>query len=197
MTVVAAGLILAAGAGTRFGPEPKLLARLDHRPVLQHVVDAMEAVGELDPIVVVLGAHSDTLQARVRLSRARSIVCQEWAAGLSASLRCGVAALPGAERVLIALGDIPGLQPAVIRRLLGSEPGARACYHGVPGHPVLLGQAELARLDELCGDVGARELLDGAPMIECGDLSSGLDVDTHADLERLSTARPSNSEPRQ
>lgn len=186
MTAAAAGLILAAGAGTRFGPEPKLLARLDHRPVLQHVVDAMEAVAELDPIVVVLGAHRDRVRAGVHFGRSRAIVCQEWAAGLSASLRCGVAALPAAERVLIALGDGPGLQPAAIRRLLGSEPGARACYHGVPGHPVLLGLEQLAQLDELRGDVGARELLVGAAMVECGDLGSGVDVDTPGDLERLS-----------
>ena len=189
MTAVAAGLILAAGAGTRFGKEPKLLVQLDDRPVLQHVVDALEAVSELDPIVVVLGAHGDRLQAGVRFSRARAIICHEWATGLSASLRCGVAALPGAERVLVALGDAPGLQPAVVRRLLASAPGARACYRGVPGHPVLLGPKQLMRLNELRGDVGARDLLVGAPQIECGDLWSGADVDTHADLDRLSSTR--------
>jgi CTP:molybdopterin cytidylyltransferase MocA len=60
----------------------------------------------------------------------------------------------------------------------------------VPGHPVLLGPAQLARLGELRGDVGARELLVDARMIECGDLWSGADVDSLADLERLSSTRP-------
>lgn len=190
MTCVA-GLILAAGAGTRFGKEPKLLAHLDDRPVLQHVVDAVEAVTELDPVVVVLGAHRGRLRAGVRLGRARAVDCPGWAAGLSASLRCGVSAIPEAERVLVALGDAPGLQPAAIRRLLASEPGSRAGYHGVPGHPVLLGPQQLGRLNELHGDVGARELLIGTPMIECGDLWSGTDIDIRADLvERLSSTRP-------
>lgn len=187
MVPVGAGLILAAGAGTRFGHEPKLLAPLNGLPLLQHSVDALERVGELDPVVVVLGAHADRLRAAVRFSRARVVVCPEWATGLSASLRCGVAALPGVERVLVALGDAPGLAPAVIRRLLAAAPGTRACYHGLPGHPVLLGPEQLARLDELRGDVGARELVAGAAMVECGDLWSGADVDTPADLERLSS----------
>ena len=51
-----AGLILAAGAGTRFGPEFKLLAELDGRPVLEHAVRSQCAVPELDPVVVVLGS---------------------------------------------------------------------------------------------------------------------------------------------
>lgn len=178
-----AGLVLAAGAGTRFGQKPKLLAELDGRPLLQHVIDAM---GELDPVVVVLGAHAEQILASVAFGRARTVICHEWSAGLSASLRCGVAALGGAERVLVALGDAPGLTPAVVRRLLGTEPGSRASYGGVPGHPVLLGPQQLGRLEALRGDVGARELLSGGSLVECGDLASGLDVDTPQDLLNLS-----------
>lgn len=181
----AAGLILAAGAGSRFGEEPKLLAELGGRPLLQHTVEALTGVPELEPVVVVLGARAEQLRAEVEFGRARTVVCEEWSEGLSASLRCGVAALAGSERVLVALGDSPGLPAAVIRRLLAAAPGTRACYAGVPGHPVLLGPDQLQRLDRLGGDVGARDLVAGAPTIECGDLASGLDVDTPADLRRL------------
>lgn len=185
MTRGAAGLILAAGAGSRFGHEPKLLAELDGLPLLQHAVDALAAVPELDPVVVVLGAHADRLRAGVEFGRANTVVCANWSEGLSASLRCGVAALPGSEPVLVALGDSPGLSTEVVRRLLAATPGSRACYAGVPGHPVLLGPAQLGRLAELDGDVGARGLLAGVPTIECGDLASGADVDTPEDLAAL------------
>lgn len=186
----AAGLVLAAGAGSRFGEEPKLLAQLDGRPLLQHVVDAMVGVPELEPVVVVVGAQAGRVRAGVDLGRARAVVCPDWADGLSASLRCGADAVIGAERVLVALGDLPTLSPAVIRRVLAAAPGSRAAYGGVPGHPVLLGPDQLAALDGLRGDVGARELLAAARLIECSDLGSGADVDTRADLETLSLRPP-------
>ncbi|HWD84158.1 MAG TPA: nucleotidyltransferase family protein [Solirubrobacteraceae bacterium] len=186
MSPAAAGLVLAAGTGSRFGRAPKLLAEIDGRPLLQYAVDALVAVPELDPVIVVLGAHAGRLQAGVEFGRARTVLCADWAAGLSASLRCGVAAQPGAQRVLVALGDTPGLTPAVVERMLTAQPGTRACYGGIPGHPVLLGPEQLAGLDTLRGDVGARELLAGSDTIECGDLASGADVDTPADLDELS-----------
>ncbi len=185
MAPAAGGLVLAAGAGSRFGEAPKLLAELGGRPLLEHAVNALTGVPELGAVVVVLGAHAEQLRAGVDFGRARAVVCENWSEGLSASLRCGVAALPAVERVLVGLGDVPGLGAEVVRRLMAAAPGTRACYGGVPGHPVLLGPEQLSRLGELRGDVGARELLRGALTIECGDLASGLDVDTPADLDAL------------
>jgi CTP:molybdopterin cytidylyltransferase MocA len=64
----------------------------------------------------------------------------------------------------------------------------RATYHGHPGHPVLLAGPLLARVDELRGDVGFRDLLAGARVreFECGDLCDPVDVDTRAELDALS-----------
>lgn len=182
-------MILAAGAGTRFGERPKLLAQLDGRPLLEHVVRAMTEVGELERCVVVLGARAEQLLGGVEFGRAEPLVCPDWGEGLSASLRCGAAALTGFERVLVALGDTPMLTADVVRRVLAAAPGTRARYGGVPGHPVLLGPDQLGRLDQLHGDVGARELLADAPTIECGDLAGGLDVDTPADLDGITLRR--------
>jgi molybdenum cofactor cytidylyltransferase len=181
----AAGLILAAGAGSRFGEQPKLMAVLDGRPLLEHVIAAMTEVGELERVIVVLGAHAEQLLAGVDFGRSEPLVCPNWSQGLSASLRCGVLALGARERVLVALGDTPGLTAQVVRRVLAAAPGTRARYGGVPGHPVLLGPDQLGRLGELRGDSGARELLAGGETIECQDLASGQDVDTHADLDGL------------
>ncbi len=183
------GLILAAGAGTRFaGDGSKLLADLGGRPVVEHVIGAMCAVSALERVVVVIGAHGEELLARVALGRAEPVRCPDWSEGIAASLRCGAAALAEASRGVVVLGDAPGLTPEVVRRLLTAPDGARAVYDGRPGHPVVLGAAQLHRLRALRGDLGARRLLGDGPRIECGDLASGRDIDTVTDLEEMRSA---------
>ena len=179
------GLVLAAGEGTRFGPEPKLCALLDGRPVLEHAVRAQCAVEELERVVVVLGAFSDRVLECAELGRAEPVVCADWADGQSASLRCGLEALPGASKVIVTLGDEPLIAPETIRRFVAQPPGARAVYGGRPGHPVVLGPDQIRALRGVSGDRGARDLLGGGPEIECSDLGSGRDVDTVRDLEEL------------
>jgi molybdenum cofactor cytidylyltransferase len=178
------GLILAAGSGSRFGPESKLVADLGGRPLLEHAIDAMCAVFAVDPIVVVLGAQADVVRARVRFDRAGSLVCEGWSRGVSETLKCGVRALASADRVLVTLGDSPTVTSSVVERFVSAQPGARAVYGGRPGHPVVLGPAQVDALRSLAGDKGARSLLDG-PTIECADLCSGMDVDTPEDLELI------------
>lgn len=180
-----AGLILAAGEGTRFGSEPKLLAELDGRPLLEHAIAAQSAVPELERIVVVLGAHADRIRERVDFMRAEPVVCDAWSEGQSASLRFGAAQLIDAEKVIVTLGDEPRVSPQVIARFVGEAPGTRATYGGRPGHPVVLGREQLAALGSVAGDQGARELLRDGHRIECGALGSGRDVDTPEDLEAI------------
>ena len=182
-----AGLILAAGAGTRFGAEsPKLLAPLHGRPLLEHAIAAQCAVPELERVVVVVGARAHEILDIVDFQRAEPVICADWQDGQSASLRCGVRALAGAAKVIVTLGDSPLITPAVISRFLAEPPGARALYHGTPGHPVVLGPAQLeAASTALGGDRGARDMLAAGPMIECADLCSGRDVDTPDDLEAI------------
>ena len=182
-----AGLILAAGAGSRFGASPKQLADLHGRPLLQWAIDAQTAVdpGTLDPIVVVLGSHASEIRAAIDLGRARAVICEEWNAGQSASLRCGLSALAGAERVLVTLGDAPLLTPEVIARFAGEAPGTRAVYDGRPGHPVVLGPDHVRALPVVTADRGARAVLADARTIEIGHLCSGRDIDTPKDLEEV------------
>lgn len=180
-----AGLILAAGEGVRFGSEPKLLADLEGRPVLEHAIRAQCGVPELQRIVVVLGAHAAGILARVDFLHAEPVICEEWREGMAASLRCGVNALNGADRVIVTLGDQPLVTAQVIARFLDAPPGARAAYDGRPGHPVVLGPEQLQGVSGLRGDGGARELLGEAATIECAQLCSGRDIDTPADLESV------------
>jgi CTP:molybdopterin cytidylyltransferase MocA len=180
-----AGLVLAAGAGVRFGSEPKLLAELNGRPLLEHAVSAQCEVSELARVVVVLGAHADEVLVGVRLGRAEAVVSDSWSAGQAQSLRYGAAAIAGAEKVVVTLGDQPLITPAVIALFAAQPGGARATYHGRPGHPVVLGPEQLALISTLEGDQGARTLLAGGPRIECSDLCSDRDVDTPEDLEAI------------
>jgi len=180
-----AGLILAAGEGARFGEQPKLLADIEGRSVLEHAINAQCAVPGLDRVVVVLGAHAAGVLARVDFHCAEPVICSEWREGIAASLRRGVEELDGAERVIVTLGDQPLVTPEVIGLFVDAEPGTRATYDGRPGHPVVMGPVQMRAVAKLRGDHGARDLLGDAPTIECGELCCGRDVDTVADLEAV------------
>jgi molybdenum cofactor cytidylyltransferase len=190
-----AGVVLAAGGASRFG-SPKQLAELDGVPLLQHAIDAVLAVPAVDPVVVVLGAAAGRVRDAVSLGTARAVVCPEWADGMAASLRCGIAALDDPEWVIVTLGDQPRVTAQVIAAVADAAASAspdvdavRAMYDGVPGHPVALSRAMLPRVAELRGDVGARELLGSASVrtFEAGRLCDPTDVDTPEELEGLRT----------
>jgi molybdenum cofactor cytidylyltransferase len=185
-----AGLVLAAGAGRRFGA-PKQLAELDGRPLLEHALEAIAAVPALERAAVTLGAHADEILARVELHGVQPVLVDDWAEGQAASLRAGVAALaPYADAIVVTLGDQPRLAPATIVRLLdawdGEAPALRASHDGRPGHPVLLTRPLYPAVARLRGDVGARSVLAAAEAhtVDCG-ADAVLDVDTQAQLATL------------
>jgi molybdenum cofactor cytidylyltransferase len=181
---VIAGLVLAAGEGRRFG-SAKQLAPLDGKPLLAHVVAAM-AAAPLDELVVVLGARADEVRAGVDLGTARVVIAEDWMDGQSASLRHGIAAVPGAEAVVVALGDQPFLSPKAVEAVLAARgagaDAVRATYGGVPGHPIVLERTLFGAVRELRGDEGARSLLREARPVPCDGLGRPDDVDTPEDL---------------
>jgi CTP:molybdopterin cytidylyltransferase MocA len=185
---VIGGVVLAAGAGERFGGR-KQLAELDGRPLLEHVVAAM---APLDRVVVVLGAGASEVVSAVDLHGASPVVCSAWEEGMGASLRFGAAELADdCEAIVVVLGDQPLLSPeAVARVVAGRGPSfaaVRATYGGVPGHPVLFERTLFPQLLELGGDIGARELLASVPVrdVACDGLGRPDDVDTPAALQQL------------
>jgi molybdenum cofactor cytidylyltransferase len=191
---VICGLVLAAGAATRFGGA-KQLAELDGRPLLEHSILAMMAA-PVGRVVVVLGSGAEDVQASVDMHGADAIVCRRWAEGQSASLACGLAELSGCEAVVVTLGDQPFVSPDAIRRVIAARGGGaaavRATYNGEPGHPVLLERRLFERMRDVTGDHGARNLLISMRTREvpCDDLGGGQDVDTPAQLDALRAGGP-------
>lgn len=167
-----AGLLLAAGAGRRYGM-PKILVP----GWLDQAVRALRD-GGCDPVRVVTGAARPALPAG-----AVEIHCRDWHLGIGASLRAGLRASgAGSDRVMIHLVDCPDIGSAVISRVLerGTASLNRATFDGRPGHPVLIDSTQVRPLlASLTNAVGAGPHLtrQGALGIECGDLATGQDVD--------------------
>jgi molybdenum cofactor cytidylyltransferase len=183
-----AGVVLAAGQGSRFG-SAKQLARLDGRPLLEHALAAM-AAAPVDVRLLVLGARAPEIRVGVDLWGHDVVIAGDWAQGMSASLRAGVgaAAALGAQAVVITLGDQPGVGAGAIARVVGARGGGaaavRASYGGEPSHPVLFERELFAELREVGGDRGAREILMRVEvrLVGCDDVGAAGDVDVPADL---------------
>ena len=187
------GVVLAAGGSTRMG-RPKQLAELDGRPLLAHVLAAVDDA-PLDRVVVALGGAADAVLDRVELGRAEPLVVEGWAAGMGHVLASSLARAGGDwEAVVVLLGDQPLVPGRAVARVVeawraGAGPMVTATYDGRPGHPKLFDRRLLPDLLRLTGDTGARDLLAAHPdrvhRVEVGDLGSDADIDVEADLERV------------
>ncbi|MBK8250601.1 MAG: nucleotidyltransferase family protein [Gemmatimonadetes bacterium] len=185
-------IVLAAGRGARFGGV-KVLAMHAGAPLVVHVIDQLRASG-LDRVIVTAGDHAEEISAAVA-GRDVTVVTVDPEGGMSASIRAGIGALPReCDAFLVALGDQPGIDPAVVRRVIETWEGSTSAavvpvyQEGVPGHPVLLDATLRRRLELLEGDRGARDLLqalgDRVAWMHV-DASVPVDVDVPADLDRL------------
>jgi CTP:molybdopterin cytidylyltransferase MocA len=183
-------IVLAAGEGRRFGGA-KQVALLDGRPLLDHVIGAVDAVPAIDRVVVMLGAHADAIRDQVDLRGVVAVDCPDWAEGQAASLRAGVAALGDVRRAVVLLGDMPRVTGQVIAGAIDQHAGCdvvRTAHGGRPGHPVVLGPRALAGVPALTGDTGARALFASLRVREweAGHLFDAADIDTPDQLRALS-----------
>jgi len=160
-----AAIVLAAGAGSRFGGG-KLLAPLEGRPILQHVLERLEAAG-LDDVIVVVGDDAAELETALEWGTARRVINPTPETGLSSSLKVGIGALSAdVDRALITLGDQPLLPARAVRALIDAEaqpatPIVVPVYgDGVGRNPVLLGRDAFGLVDETHGDRGLGPLID-------------------------------------
>jgi molybdenum cofactor cytidylyltransferase len=189
-----AAVVLAAGAATRFG-SPKALARLDGRPILEHVLDAVREAG-IEEVVVVLGHAAEEIEDGVDWLDEQRIRNPD-PRHLSSSLQVGIAAVaaidPPVRAAVIVLGDQPRTRPEVIRALIaaarsGDRPVVVPRYaDGSGANPVVLMADAFELVDEASGDDGLGPVLASDPdlVIEVPVAGSNPDVDTPDDLARL------------
>ena len=202
MRTTVAGVLLAAGEGSRFG-QPKALVELNGRTLAERGVGLLRA-GGADPILVVAGAVPLELDGTLTVDN------PQWRTGMGSSLRAALQALTEARRsptsarsigaVVVALADQPLVGAEAVARLIAAYRGgasvAVAAYDGQPRNPVLLARKHWPEvIATATGDQGARTFLRTRPelvtLVECGDTGRPDDIDTPADLARI-TAAPTN-----
>jgi CTP:molybdopterin cytidylyltransferase MocA len=204
VTTQVAGILLAAGDGSRLG-QPKATVELAGSTLAERGV-ALLRDGGTYPVLVVTGAIPVELPGAVEVHN------PDWLTGMGSSLACGLRAL-GADitpldgdgtaadggavdiqAAIIALADQPLVGTESVRRLIAAyRDGATvavAAYGGKPRNPVLIAREHWPTvLDLATGDAGARPFLRSHPdlvtLVECGDTGSPDDIDTPEDLARV------------
>jgi molybdenum cofactor cytidylyltransferase len=196
MTAPVSGLVLAAGASRRFGRPKQLLAWRD-TTLLEWVIRQVVEARSLDEVVVVLGGAAAEVRARVDFGRARALVAEGAEDGCGASYRAGIAALdPRAAAVAVTLGDQPGVDAAIVDRMVTawrSDPQAilAASYRGRIGHPMVFARELFPVLSALSGDKSAWKMIDArrgeVALVEL-DHEYPQDINTPDDYARLAGA---------
>lgn len=181
-------VVLAAGTSSRMGPANKLRAVVKGAPLLRHAVNAALA-SRGGPVLVVTGHDGAAIRSDLAGLDVAFVNSPDYAAGLSASLKAGIAAVPeAAAGALVVLGDMPNVTPAILDRLIAHFAENREAAAIVPtvlgqrGNPVLLARALFDDLAGLSGDAGARHILAraGEAVLEVAidDPAIALDIDT-------------------
>ncbi len=190
-----AALVLAAGRSRRMAPLNKLLVQDDQgTPMVARVVDNALA-SRARPVVVVTGYEHERVEAALAGRGVLFAHAEDYAEGLSASLKAGLGALPkDIEGVVICLGDMPLVAGPMIDRLLAAfdpEEGraiVMPTFRGKQGNPMLWAMEFLPEMMTITGDVGARHLAgkhaDRVAEVEMADDAVLRDFDTTDALKK-------------
>jgi molybdenum cofactor cytidylyltransferase len=182
-----AAVILAAGQSRRMGGGNKLVATFDGKPLVRRIAEQTLA-SKADPVIVVSGHRPDELAAALDGLAVTIVHNPDYAEGLATSLRTGIGHVPpDASGAIVLLADMPGIDRAVIDRLIAASeasPPPRIILptvQGKRGNPVLWSREFFPELTAISGDTGARHVLgaheDAIERVEIG-AAAGIDVDT-------------------
>jgi molybdenum cofactor cytidylyltransferase len=184
-------IILAAGASSRLG-KPKQLLQWQNQFLLGHAIQNVRALLN-ERIIVVLGAHAESIQSAVDLDGITAIVNPIWQAGVASSIKVGVHALPASTKaVLFLLCDQPLINPTHIQTLLNSWQNESSYivasqYNHSVGVPAVFPAEFFGQLLELTGDQGAKRLLMKFDdrLLKIPLPEAGFDIDTSNDFDHL------------
>ena len=180
-------MLLAAGQSKRFG-SPKQLQPIRGIPMVRHVVDTLMGVPH-ERFIVVLGACREEISAILQSSGIDIIYNDQWDAGISTSIKMGLAEIAkrsvSIDHVLIALADQPYLTTADYQEIVdqsGSDLICAASYDGRAGVPACFPKSHWGLLNKLRGDAGAAGVMRGLSNVHVIELSDLRDVDKIDDL---------------
>ncbi|MFO1362075.1 MAG: nucleotidyltransferase family protein [Burkholderiales bacterium] len=184
------GILLAGGSARRFGADKLLHPLPDGTPIA--VAAARNLAAALARVVAVVRPGAPELERALRAAGADVTVCPNAAEGMGVTLAHAVRAAGGADGWVVALADMPFVDPESIRRVAAAVAGGAAIaapdYRGERGHPVGFAGAYRAALERLTGDAGAREIVkaDAGALVRVAVDDPGVvrDIDTPADLAR-------------
>lgn len=185
------GIILAAGGSERLG-RPKQLLPWRGVPIIRHVAQSALSAG-LSPVIVVLGAYADEIQAVLSDLQVEFLLNEDWSSGQSTSLQVGLNAFPqDAGAAMFLLADQPRVPLRLLRTLIEVHAGTMApiiapLIDGQRGNPVLFDRVTFSDLQQVRGDAGGRQLFSRYPVVwvDWHDASVLLDIDTEEDYQRL------------
>lgn len=186
-------VVLAGGRSSRMGAH-KLLLPLGGRPVAAYALDAALGSGA-DPVVVVLGHRAEDVRAALPAGGYQVVVNAEYAAGMSTSLRAGIAALPpDVVGAVILLADQPLITGEIVARVIVEARASgrgivTASFGGGRGTPVYFARALFPELLAVTGDEGGRAVIARHPadvaVVAFTDAAAALDVDDPEQYARL------------
>ncbi|MFZ6760846.1 nucleotidyltransferase family protein [Undibacterium sp. Ji50W] len=184
------GILLAAGRGRRFdasGVENKLLQTLDNGQTVASQ-SALNLLAAMPQVVAVLRPGSDILAGQLQALGVQCVFCDDADAGMAHSLQAALRASADSAGWLIALADMPFVQPDTLQKLWQALQNGKdmvaPVHAGRRGNPVGFSRKYLPQLLALQGDTGARQLLQTPDLhqIEVADAGIHHDIDLPQDL---------------
>jgi molybdenum cofactor cytidylyltransferase len=190
-----AAIVLAAGESQRMGDANKLILPVDGMPMVARVADALRK-SRAAKVIVVTGHEPHQIEEALGGRDVELVHNAEYAEGIASSIRTGVGALgDDVDGALIALGDMPWVEPQVIDRLVDAFTSSGELSIFIPmfgrkrGNPVLWGSQHFPELLSLTGDVGGKAVFhqhaEAICYVDVESAGVNIDVDTPEALHEL------------
>jgi molybdenum cofactor cytidylyltransferase len=183
-----AGILLAAGAGSRFGGDKLIHPLADGVAMAAHAARNLTAAGL--PVTAVIRWGDFPLAELLEQEGCAVTMCANASRGMGASLAHGIAQERSADGWVVALADMPRIAPDTIRAVVAALADgaviAAPQFEGRRGHPVGFNASLVGELTALDGDQGARAVIEkhlvAVRLIESSDAGVLYDIDRRGDV---------------